>query len=315
VAQIRHLAPYYEKIILAGYPPFVKDIIELGLQQGIEWSKYDVRIITGGEAFSEPWRDRVLQIVGQKTIESGAVNVYGMAEAGIVAHETPASVLVRRAISGLGKTQAHERFGGTKLAGMYQFIPRYRLFEQTAEGVLLLSMPTGIPLVRYNTRDRGGVIEFDEARAIAASGLKDLSAAQAAALQHWQLPLVYLFGRVDLSATLYAVNIYPENVKSALEAPHLISHVSGMFVMETKNTANMDQYLEIKIELARGVNANDHLQEVILNQVVEDLKRLNNEYGQLHKAAGSKAIPKIHLVAHGELGVVPGRKHRWVKRG
>ena len=33
----------YEQIILAGYPPFVKDIIDSGIRRGIRWKKYNIK--------------------------------------------------------------------------------------------------------------------------------------------------------------------------------------------------------------------------------------------------------------------------------
>src|SRR6185369_4132864 len=57
---IKNLAPKFEQIIIGGYAPLVKDLIDLGSKQGINWKKYNVKYFFAAEGFTEGYRDYIL---------------------------------------------------------------------------------------------------------------------------------------------------------------------------------------------------------------------------------------------------------------
>jgi len=94
---IEHVGRYYEQIIIAGYPPFVKDIIDMGHERKIAWDKLSVRFLFAAESFSETWREHMHALVKTEDPLFGSLNIYGTADALIVAHETPLAVLMQKA--------------------------------------------------------------------------------------------------------------------------------------------------------------------------------------------------------------------------
>src|SRR5882724_3256032 len=54
---IKHLAKNYERVVLVGHPFFLKDVIESGKDEGIRWSKMNLRVMSCSEGFSESWRE------------------------------------------------------------------------------------------------------------------------------------------------------------------------------------------------------------------------------------------------------------------
>src|SRR5688572_32835895 len=58
---VKRLAPDFEQTVLLGYPPFLKEVVDAGRADKIDWSKLNVRLVTAGEVFSETWRDLVLE--------------------------------------------------------------------------------------------------------------------------------------------------------------------------------------------------------------------------------------------------------------
>jgi phenylacetate-coenzyme A ligase PaaK-like adenylate-forming protein len=58
---IEDLGQYFDQLVLAGYPPFLKDVVERGVTQGLEWKRYKVKMILAGEVFSEEWRSLVCE--------------------------------------------------------------------------------------------------------------------------------------------------------------------------------------------------------------------------------------------------------------
>ena len=53
---VQELGGDFDQVVMLGYPPFVKDVINDGLAQGVEWSKYQLKFVFAGEVFSEEWR-------------------------------------------------------------------------------------------------------------------------------------------------------------------------------------------------------------------------------------------------------------------
>lgn len=313
INQIKKLAPLFHKVVLGGYPPFVKDIIEHGTISGIDWQSLDLRLFFAGESVSDSWRDKVTALIGKQGSPSAAVNVYGMAEAGVVAHDTPAAVLLRKALKDVaGADTALPE--SDKVLGMYQYYPTARFFEVVGNASLVLSANAGLPLIRYDTRDSGGILSHADVMDVCGSQLSLAAKQHHVDLKKWRLPFVYLHGRKDLSISLYALNIYVENVKHALENSKLFSHLSGLFTMGVEHTENLDQQFSVTVELSRGAEPSATLADALMHEIVVSLRKLNTEYAKLHSVVGERALPKITLVRNGEIQTVPGRKHKWVKR-
>ncbi len=313
INQIKKLAHGFKRIILAGYPPFVKDIIELGNISGINWSELDVRLLTGGEAFSEMWREYVLKMIGKEPDDvASLINMYGMSETGVVGHETPTSVILRRTLRNLNNNKKLPVYNHEM--SIYQYYPTARYFEVARDNSLILTSNAGLPLVRYDTRDVGGILHFGDVMNEAGNELFAQAKKSNVNVMRWQLPFVYLYGRKDLSVSLYALKIYVENIKRALEDLLISSKLSGLFIMSVKETSKFNQRLRITIELSRGRMPSKALHKIISRLVVIKLCEVNSEYRKLYASVGARALPKIKLLKYGEINTAPGRKHKWIKR-
>lgn len=310
---IKRLAGQYEQVVLGGYPPFAKDLIEEGARAGIDWSQLHTRVLMGGESFSEEWRDYVLELLHSTDPYFDSANIYGAADIGIVGYETPLSILTRR-VYNENPTALYEHFGTEVLPSLVQFDPARRHFEKVGEE-LVVSSNSGIPLVRYNLKDTGGILAKDEALMPVHDELQQKAEEAGVDLEMNDLPFVYLNGRKDFVITIYGVNVYPENIKSALIDPRLRQLVTGRFTMATMMDDNMDQSFEINVELAKDAAAMIDDQAKVTDIIVEALTRLNSEYRKLHEVVGNKARPQVRLVGFGDQNYFArGVKHRWTKK-
>ncbi len=320
VKAIKNLSSNFDQVILAGYPPFVKDVIDRGRNSGIIWPKLDVKFIFGGEVISEQFRDYILKAVG-KTREAEklteAMNTYGSADSAILGYETPISIYLRRhAFKNIGIK--NELFGdNTHLPTVTQYDPRFKFFEEI-NGKLLFTSSSGIPLIRYDIGDTGSIISYDQF--LATMKRHDINVDKELTKlnvkkYNYKLPFLYLFGRRDLTTTLYGLNVYPENIKAALESEELSKFVTGKFMMTTEETAKHNQYLLVNIELAESVENGGSLQRLVTKTVVEKLNELNSEYRKLHTSIGKKAVPKINLIKYNDPRYFKIKiKQQWVKK-
>jgi phenylacetate-CoA ligase len=88
------LGGYFDQTVLAGYPPFVKNVVDAGAARGVDWPAYRVKLLLAGEVFSEQWRDLMATRTGMTATHSASL--YGTADAGVLGNETPMSVTIRR---------------------------------------------------------------------------------------------------------------------------------------------------------------------------------------------------------------------------
>lgn len=158
---LRRLAPRYDQVILAGYPPFIKDVIDAAIEDGIDMAGRRMGIILAAEAFSERFRDYIATKTGIKNVYTDIMNIYGSADLGTMAAETPLSILVRR-IAKEDDVLFASLFGQiTKTPTLAQFDPSVTCFEEH-DGQLFVSGDSAMPLVRYAIGDNGGVLSFSE---------------------------------------------------------------------------------------------------------------------------------------------------------
>lgn len=299
------LAPHFEQVVLLGYPPFLKNVIDSGIAGGIAWADHDVKLVFAGEVFSEQWRELVAGRAGLAGAAHGSASLYGTADAGVLANETPLSVTVRRFLAARPGL-AREVFGEPRLPALLQYDPASRFFE-THEGTLLFTCDGGVPLIRYHIADEGGIIGYREMLSLCARhGFDPVAAAGSTG---GELPFVFVFGRSLFTVSFFGANVYPENVTVGLEQPGINELVTGKFVLEVAEDADADYRLRVTVELAPGRDADPgQLAESIRDQ----LQRLNSEFA--HYVPADRQLPQVRLRPFEDPEFFPpGVKHRYTR--
>lgn len=311
------LAPQYEQIILAGYPPFLKDVIDEALMKGISFAKHRVKLLFAAEAFTESFRDHLVEKVGIKNPLTDAINIYGSADIGTMAFETPFSILARRLALKDDKLFADLFRGTAKTPTLAQFIPDFVSFE-APNGEILLSGDSSLPLLRYSIGDHGGVYTFRELiERYKAHGVNLLREARAAGIRNcvFELPFVYVYERIDLATTLYGLQIYPETIKEVLLNKRFVDSLTGKLTLITKYDHNQDQYLEINLERKPNAEISKVSSSELLAEIMKNLREKNSEFHELSNFLGKRAEPKLVFWPYEDpLYFKPGGKQSWVMR-
>lgn len=309
---IPSLASKYDQVVLAGYPPYIKEIIDQGIDRGIKWEDIHLRFLLAGEGFNETWRTYVAELAGNQSPVFDFLNLYGSADAAVLAHETITSIVVRRRIAEDIKSRK-KIFKDERLPSLLQYHPEHKFFECEDEE-LIFTTTGGIPLVRYNIHDRGGILKrqdiidtlpkmekyFDE--------LKSNN-------QLWNLPFIYAFGKSDQTAILYGANVYPENIRYALEEEGLRQYCTGKIIMYTDLDNNKDQRLYIEAECANGTKPTKRLTQKIAGRILETLLDINSEYRVVHQGIGERTEPNVRLFHNNDERFRSGKvKHSWTKK-
>lgn len=306
---VKELAPQFDQTVLLGYPPFVKDVIDAGIAEGIDWAMYKPKLVFAGEVFSEEWRELLSQRIGSNAVCFDSASLYGTADGGVLGNETPYSIAIRRCLA-KQPDLARALFGESRLPTLVQYDPCSRFFE-THDNTLVVSAESSVPLVRYHIADKGGIISFADMQNFIKQHQLVLDLPED--YQARNLPFVYVFGRADFTVSYYGANIYPENVTVGLEKAELMQCLTGKFVLEVKELSNGDKVLHIAVELLPNVAKDEALIPVIANSICTELLRLNSEFA--HYTPQEKQMPVVTLHDFADAEYFPlGVKHRYTRR-
>lgn len=293
----------YDQIVIVGYPPFVKTIIDEGERRSIDWKSFKVKIGLGGEGYSEDWREYIRQKIGMdKNDFMGIAGGYGAADLGMsVGREYPISVLIRK-LANHKKELAKDLFGEENIPSFCQYNPATFYIEEINKELIFSCQP-GIPLIRYNIKDRGGVIPFDKAIDIVEShGFKpyELLAGQGYTKRDiWQLPFFYVYGRSDGTVAISGGKVYVENIKEALDNSDIAQSNTGNFKMSVEYDNQQNQRLTIRVELSNSIQSSGGLEKKYQDVIVKTLLRVNSEYAILYRTNMEGVLPRVQLYTYG----------------
>ena len=309
---IRELSPLFDQTVLLGYPPFLKGVIDEGRVRGIDWPSCHIRWVMAGEVLSEEWRTLVGERVGSTHPLHDSASLYGTADAGVLGNETPLTISIRRWLAANPRA-ARELFGESRLPTLVQYDPLSRFFE-AIDGGLLLTGDNGIPLVRYNIKDTGGIRSYASMLEFLRDwGFDPIAEFEPNARGLYDLPFVYVFGRSDFTVSYFGANIFPENVTVGLEQSEIKDWVTGKFVLQVLEDADRDEYLSVTVELSPGHEPHGELSSQIANSIRTQLLRLNSEFANYVPAASQ--LPVVTLKPTGDPEYFPaGVKHRYMRK-
>jgi len=321
LAAIKKFGRFYDQIILMGYPPFIKDVLDEGKEYGIQWKNHEIKILTAAEGYSEKFREYIAKKAKVKNMLRDIVNIYGTVELGTMAHETALSNLIRHLASKnkkLFKTLFPEAANIPTLA---QYYPRLVYFEEVEIGgkneVVATGYGTHIPLIRYSFRDLGGVIPYEAMIGkITECGIDLKQEMKKYSIDHrliHKLPFVYVCARSDFAVVFRGANIYPEEIKYVLDDNDLAQYITGRFTMIRKENKKFNQILEINVELKKRARPSEKLASEIKNNIIAHLCENNSEYNDVYKSSHFRASPKVILHPHHHpLHFARTGKQKWV---
>lgn len=314
---LRKLAPNFRQTILVGYPPFLKDIIDEASKEGIDLKRLNIRFLSGAEAFTEKFRDYLVKKSGIGNLYFDTLNVYGSADVGTMAYETPTSILIRRLIV-KNRNIFRDIFSqAEKTPTLAQYLPLFICFEE-ARGEIFITGDNAIPLIRYNIGDRGGIFSYGElTMALAKFGIDFLKIARSNELAKfiYKLPFVYVYERSDFSTTLYGLQIYPEFIRETLIESPLNVFLTGKFTMITKFDKEQNQFVEINIESRKNKKITRLFEKKVFQKIISGLRRKSSEFRELSDYFKERSFIKpVFWPYEHTFYFKSGIKQKWVKQ-
>ncbi len=274
LAIYRKFAPKFDQTLIVSDPHFLKKIIEDGLDQGIDWKKGNVHLISGEDWFSESFRSYLGHILGAnfddpETKFIGAT--MGIAELDLnLFHESIHTIRIRRAAQE-DRNLRYALFGeGVEVCPiLFHYYP-HRMFLETTEShdgtqelvFSMLSRSLLIPLVRYNSKDAGRLFTYSHVREVLnRHGYSHLC-------PELRLPMVAVGGRAGRCVTVNNISVYPEEVKQGLYSDFRIAAATtGYFKLSATNDTVL-----IEVQLRKGVDSTPALQTAFKKAIATHIR-------------------------------------------
>jgi phenylacetate-CoA ligase len=300
--------------ILNGYPPFLKHLFDEGERRGFNWKAYTLHGLVGGEGMSEGLRDYLLKYA--RTVYSG----YGASDLEIgMAGENPLTVMIRKLCvndASLRRTLFGEDH---RLPMLFQYNPLDHLIEIVeSEVVVTISKPwTLSPRIRYNIKDEGGILTFDEMKERLQEhdiSLEELE--RQCAYPRWYLPFLFIYGRKDSTVSVMGANIYPEDVESIVYSTPVLARNINAFVISLEEDANGNPRPCFEFELL-DLNARSEVEEVLHQTLSSELAKLSLDYKKAKEEYPQAVEPIVRTfgMREGPFEVNINRiKRRYVKK-
>ena len=320
IKAVKRFGKMFDQVIIGSYAPFLKDTLEDGSNQGINWKEYDIKFIFSAEGFSESFRDYVLENTGHPGCFERTLNHYGTVDLGTMAYETPLSIKIRRILLKYPKLYRYFFWQNTKLPTLCQYIPEHFYFQKSIDNKgLLCSSYSGIPLFRYDLKDSGGIIKYDEIKDYFNKNnlhFKDIfKDVHIPKRSKWRLPFVFVFERTDLSVSYYAFQVYPETIKRAIQIKSMDHRITGKFTMSVNYDENNNQKLFIHIELSSTESQSEELNLILSKKILKALISENSEFRKTYKEKLGKINPILIFHKYEDVKYFkPGIKQKWIQK-
>lgn len=301
---LERLGARFDQVILAGYPPVIKDVLDAASS-----NLHRVGLLLAGEGISEAMRDYFLNRLDAYDHPERVCLIYGTADAGLMGHETPATIAIRRAARP-GSGLADLLFGvDDKLIPTFvEYDPERRYAEVDDDGLLYFTVDTALPLIRYRLGDRGELYTGAEL----AERLREGGRPELAAPLDPRGSFLILRDRIDVAATFYGANIYAEHLKPAMLHPEVVREVGGRFTLSVEEDADLRPQLNVVVE-AMGTDVADGLGDRLVGAFRDSLAEHNTEYRRLLVEYGATAEPRVTVVPRGDRSGGTEIKNKWIE--
>lgn len=287
---LREFGPKYSYVIL-GYPPFLKNLAD---DSRINLSEYSITAGFGGEGMSENMRRYLLKSFRSVT------GSYGASDLEInIALETEFAIAIRQAVE-TNRAFAEDlvRVDYGVLPMVFQYNPYDYVIETNDEGELLISIARKEninPRLRYNIHDRGHIIRLKDLKPI----LKKHGLGNLAKHITLDMPLLFHYGRSDLSVDYYGAVVVPDTVREIIYADDNLAPHFETYRLISYEDASANKQLHIAIELKPGIKISPSLSNQKAIAILAEMRTRNRDFDNACKIAKPSTLPTIALYTYG----------------
>lgn len=304
------------KYFIAGYPPFMKDLIEEAIKNNIDIDKYQLTAIVGGEEISDGVRQHAMGVdrEGNK-VRPGFYRIfstYGASDLDInIGYETD-FILALRAACRMNLKFAKELFGENETIPMiFNFDPLNYFIETDKNNNLIFTCGRDdrlSPRIRYNLQDQGKVTLVSDVLTCAQKHHVYLPEPRT------HLPLLFVWGR-DNTINYRGSKVHASQLEEAISYTPGLTEIQN-FAFNSYQKDALTQ-VEIWLELKKGVDIGPFLENrsELTKQLMYSLTDINQDFKFQIQNAPKDALPTIKFFTFGQSPMSnqdPQRKKKYI---
>jgi phenylacetate-CoA ligase len=246
---IKNLSPQFDQTVIIGDNYFIKNALEDGLASGIDYAALNIHLILGGIYLPESLRKHlaaVLQKDKSNFHKNLIISSMGISEFGVnLFFESLETIRLRQWVE--QHPEWRTKVLGTDDPGylpmFFNYFPQIVYLETVNRDLVItnLDMKSSLPLIRYNTKDKGHVIPFADLQK-----WSNEEPQMKTMLPPFKSPLVLIYGKEEC-VRFGDKNIYPHRIQQGLyEDFDSALKTTGYFRLRTE-----DGHLKLDIQLKK----------------------------------------------------------------
>jgi phenylacetate-CoA ligase len=266
------------RYLVFGYPPFIKNFVD---STTLDLREFDLHAVVGGEGLSEAMRSHLERHF--KTVLSS----YGASDLEInIGTETPLTVALRR-LAAVDAALSRDLFGRDTPPMVFQYNPLDYYVEAAESGELLFTITrlgTAAPKVRYNLHDLGGTMPYHVLRE--KLRLHGIDIGEIGGKRRSRFPLLYVFGRSDMTVPFYGSKISPADLENAIASDPDLGHTVNSFQFGRVDGEGGEVNLLIRVEYRENAQPREGMQDAFF----DGLMRVNQDFREVTRMFARSAV-------------------------
>lgn len=295
ITTIKTIGKHYDLIIICSYPTFLKVVFDIGEEQNIEWNKYNVRIVSGGEVLYPEFRDYILKkIKNHQTPFWSIFDAVGGVEFSNLGLTTPLSIKLKM-IFEENQNLSEKIFGKNLIFQFFQYNPA-GIWEEIVDDHITITSYDKIPLIRYNTKDKGKIISWKKINSLLKNEgiqIQEELEKDGWTKSNFQWPFLGFFGRSDYAIGLVGAKISPESIKKALINEQMISNIKLSLEKNLKSCFLV--YIELLPSIKINSNQIQNLEKDYSKKIIDYLLKTNIDFKDAYSKSKDLMTPKVKI--------------------
>jgi len=207
-------------------------------------------------------------------------------------------------LSSKNKMLAKDLFNSENLPSLVQFSPLGYFIEEVG-GEIVINYMSGVPLIRYNIHDKGGVISYEKALEILKNHNYDIEKLLMkdgySKNKIWKWPFVYTFGRKDNVISIGGANVYPENIEPVLYRKEMEKINSFKLGVETSEEGEMRFVILVELKKDKKVSGKTltDLEDRYHDIFIVRLLKVNADYQDAYRIDPKSTDPIVKIYSFG----------------
>lgn len=293
---IMHYHEYYDQVLIITNPSNIPLFTALFRQDGSSLPMGKITFPVVGEYFSEAFREQVGRQYGHEADAPYVVwTGYGSADTGDVGVETAATIALRKYFH-RHQEQCMSVFGTSSAPMILATSPS--AYIEIIEGNIVVTKDQFLPLVRYDTKDAGGLLDKTRIKGLVPDQL------------YASLPeeMLYVYGRVDNAVIFYGTNLMVNDIQDYLLSLPAEMGYGGLFTIHAEESGEVPTF-HFTIYTA-GSHASD---AVYLDHIIRFLSRNSAEFNIKYQNLSASCTRPLITLCTDDISKTAGKtKHRFI---